>query len=31
VLERDPRVIVLGVADLADTLDGDTTGGLPLP
>jgi uncharacterized protein len=31
VLERDPRVIVLGVADLADTLDADTPGGHPLP
>jgi uncharacterized protein len=31
VLERDPRVVVLGVADLADTLDADTPGGTPLP
>jgi uncharacterized protein len=31
VVERDPRVVVLGVADLADTLDADETDGLPLP
>jgi uncharacterized protein len=31
VVERDPRVVVLGVADLADTLDADAAGGLTLP
>jgi uncharacterized protein YlxP (DUF503 family) len=31
VVERDPRVVVLGVADLADSLDADGGGALPLP
>jgi uncharacterized protein len=31
VLERDSRVVVLGVADLADTLDADTPSTPPLP
>ncbi|GGI06528.1 DUF503 domain-containing protein [Egicoccus halophilus] len=31
VLERDPRVVVLGRADLADTLDADASGLPPLP
>jgi uncharacterized protein len=30
VLERDPRLVVVAVADLADTLDADTPGLPPL-
>ncbi len=31
VIERDPRVEVLGITDLADTLDGDDPGPPALP